>query len=99
MLADVAPAVAGASDVAPQSLRLVVNVDANHKVVGSLVLLIKEVVEPQVNARVSNGAVVDAKYNHDIGRPDFALATAPAATIAYFQSTRIMTAVVWVGIR
>ena len=50
---------------------------ANHKVAVSLVLLFEEVVESRVSVGVSNGVVVDAKRNHDIGHvPDLALATA-----------------------
>ena len=57
------------------------------KVAGSLVLHFEKVVESQVNVKVSNGAVADAKPNHDIGRdPDFALATTLAGTESHFQS-------------
>ena len=69
------------------------NIGANHKVAGSLILLFKEVVESRVSVGVSNGAVIDAaKPNHDIGHvPDFALATTLAGTEAYFRSTRTLT--------
>ena len=75
-------------------LRAVVNIGANRKVAGSLVLLFKEVVESRVSVAVSNGAVIDeTRPNHDIGHdPDFAFATALAGTGAYFRSTRILTA-------
>ena len=70
------------------------NVGANHKKVGPLVLLFEEVAEPQVSVGVSNRAVADIERNHDIGRvPDVALATALTGNGAYFQSTRIMIAV------
>jgi hypothetical protein len=66
-------------------LWVVTDVGANQKVAGSLVLHFEKVVESQVNVKVSNGAVADAKPNHDIGRgPDFALATPLAGTGAHF---------------
>ena len=80
-------------------LQVVVNVAVSNKVAGSLVLLFKEVVESHVSVGVSNGAVIEAKPNHDIGHvPDFALATALAGTGAYFQYTRTLAAVGWVAI-
>lgn len=67
LLTDVAQPVAGALAVQWQStlarppLKVAVKVEANHKVAGSLVLLFKGVVEPQVSVGVSSRAVIDAK--------------------------------------
>ena len=99
LLTEIPPPVADVLAVQWQStsprppLRVVVNVAVNHKVVGSLILLFKEVVESHVSVGVSTRAVIfEAKPNHDIGHiPDVALATALAGTGAYFQSTTTLT--------
>ena len=55
-------------------LRVVVNLGANYKVAGSLVLIPKEVVESQVSVGVSNGPVIDeAKPIHVIGMSQISL--------------------------
>ena len=77
LLTDVAGVLAStvAINVARSRLWVLVNVGVNHTVAGSLVLLFKfkEVVESQVSAAVSNGAVVNVGPIMTLGATQFSL--------------------------